>query len=97
MTENNLIPIIIDISSSNKYVLNFSSQMNKPIWNITLYYTFDGIYQCDFIDSSCMEYSDNFISLDVFNDLMTKLEKDSVCTFHIFSNDINIKLSIIII
>ena len=94
MSENNQIPIIIDINSSNKYVLNFSSQMDKPIWNITLYYRFESIYQSDFIDCSCMEYKDNCINLDVFNELTTKLEQDSVCTYHIFSNDPNIVLNI---
>ena len=97
MSENNQVPIKIDVNSSNKYVLNFSSLMNKPIWNITLYYTFNGIYQSDFIDINCMEYSNNYIYLDVFNELITKLEKDSTCTFHVFSNDPDITINIYIV
>ena len=98
MSENNQIPIIIDINSTNNYVLNFSSIIDKPIWNITLYYTYDGIYQSDFIDSSCMEYKDNnSINLDVFNKLTTKLDQDSLCTYHIFSNDTNITVNINIV
>ena len=85
-----------EVNSNNNYILQYTGSNDKPIWNITMYYTKDGIYQSDFIDSSVMEYKNNFINLEFFNEIINRLDKNTICIFNIFSNDKNININLLV-
>ena len=89
--------VTIDVNTNNNYILEYKSNIEKPIWNITMYYTKNGVYQSDFIDLNVMEYKHNFINLQPFNDIINTLEQQNICTFNIFSNDKDISINIIAI
>lgn len=87
----------IEVNTNNNYILEYKSNIEQPIWNITMYYTKNGVYQSDFIDLKVMEYKHNFINLQPFNDIINTLEQQNICTFNIFSNDKDISINIIAI